>query len=181
MQVARRRLRTRRRGAGGGRRQPARRGVGGPAAAAHIAAMAPGTNIGAASPVGGQGADLGETVRSKAFEDAAVYYYTVSEMKSVGPTPENRLARVSGKLVPDSFVREEGSTRADFALADSEDAANRLAAAHEGVLPDLFFNEHSEIILEGRYHPDGVFVSENVIVKCPSKYVAVEDGEGDSG
>ena len=111
----------------------------------------------------------------QAFEDAAVYYYTVSEMKEIGPTPENRLARVSGKLVPDSFRRDEGSTRADFSLADSEDAAAILAAAHEGVLPDLFFNEHSEIILEGRYQPDGVFASENVIVKCPSKYVAVEE------
>ena len=117
----------------------------------------------------------------QAFEDAAVYYYTVSEMKEVGPTPENRLARVSGKLVPDSFHRAEGSTRADFALADSEDAANRLAAAHEGVLPDLFFNEHSEIILEGRYGHDGVFASESVIVKCPSKYVAAEEGAEEGG
>ena len=57
-------------------------------------------------------------------------------------------------------------------------AAENLAAAHNGVLPDLFFNEHSEIILEGRYHPDGVFVSQNVIVKCPSKYVAMEEETG---
>ena len=118
----------------------------------------------------------------QAFEGAAVYYYTVSEMEELGPTPENRLVRVSGKLVPDSFQRAEGSTRAEFALFDEADAAAaKLAAAHEGVLPDLFFNEHSEIILEGRYHPDGVFVSENVIVKCPSKYVAVEEGAEGSG
>lgn len=49
------------------------------AAAAHIAAMAPGTNIGAASPVGGQGEDLGETVRSKAFEDAAAMMRAIAE------------------------------------------------------------------------------------------------------
>ena len=40
------------------------------------------------------------------------------------------------------------------------------------VVPDLFFNQHSEIILEGSYGDDGVFYSESVIVKCPSKYVA---------
>ena len=112
----------------------------------------------------------------QALESAAVYYYTVAEMREMGPTPENRLVRVSGKLVPESFHRAEGSTRAEFALFDEADSATQLAAAHEGVLPDLFFNEHSEIILEGRYHPDGVFVSENVIVKCPSKYVAAEEG-----
>ena len=50
-----------------------------------------------------------------------------------------------------------------------------MTAMHQGVLPDLFFNEHSEIILEGSYGTDGVFQSENVIVKCPSKYVALEE------
>jgi membrane-bound serine protease (ClpP class) len=37
--------------------------------AGHAAAMAPGTTIGAASPVGGQGEDLGETLEAKIKED----------------------------------------------------------------------------------------------------------------
>ncbi len=111
----------------------------------------------------------------QAFDAATVYYYTVGEMNEVGPTDEGRMVRVSGKLVPDSFHRADGSTLAEFHLTDGE---QDMAAAHDGVLPDLFFNEHSEIILEGQYHPDGVFLSENIIVKCPSKYIAQEDETG---
>jgi membrane-bound serine protease (ClpP class) len=41
------------------------------AAAANIVVMAPGTNVGAASPVAAGGAELPETIKSKAMEDAA--------------------------------------------------------------------------------------------------------------
>ena len=111
----------------------------------------------------------------QAFSGAAVYYYTVGEINDIGPSPEGKTVRVSGKLEPESFHRAAGSTLSEFRLTDGSET---LAAAHEGVLPDLFFNEHSEIILEGSYDPNGVFKSENIIVKCPSKYVAAE---GDTG
>ena len=40
-------------------------------ASAHVAAMTPGTTIGAASPVGAGGTDLRETIKAKASQDAA--------------------------------------------------------------------------------------------------------------
>ena len=114
-----------------------------------------------------------------AFQSATVYYYTVSEMKEVGPTPDARLVRVSGKLIGSSFERESGSTVANFVLFDEADESEIMHANYQGVLPDLFFNDHSEIILEGTYGSDGVFSSQNVIVKCPSKYIALEE-EGET-
>jgi cytochrome c-type biogenesis protein CcmE len=107
-----------------------------------------------------------------AFDGATVYYYTVSEMRDQGPTPDGKMVRISGKLEPASFTRAEGSVLAEFDLTDGNIS---MTAMHQGVLPDLFFNKHSEIILEGSYGTDGVFQSENVIVKCPSKYVALEE------
>ncbi len=104
-----------------------------------------------------------------AFQSATVYYYTVGEIKERGPNPDGKIVRVSGKLEPESFLRKEGSTLAHFSLTDGADT---LPAAYDGVLPDLFFNEHSDIILEGHYGSDGSFSGENVIVKCPSKYIA---------
>jgi len=106
-----------------------------------------------------------------AFQSATVYYYTVGELNQLGPTPDGKLVRVSGKLVPTSFHRDDGSVLARFLLTDG---AETVEAVHAGVLPDLFFNEHSEIILEGGYAEGGVFESQNIIVKCPSKYVAVD-------
>ena len=61
-------------------------------------------------------------------------------------------------------------------LVDKEGGApERLAASYVGVMPDLFFNPHSEIILEGRYGPGNVFEAESILVKCPSKYQALEE------
>lgn len=48
-------------------------------AAAHVAAMAPTTNIGAASPVGSGGEDLPETIKSKATQDAAAFIRSIAE------------------------------------------------------------------------------------------------------
>ena len=106
-----------------------------------------------------------------AFQSATVYYYTVSELKDTETYTDDSMVRVSGKLVKDSFVREPDSIEAWFMLTDG---AETIEAVHIGILPDLFFNEHSEIILEGTYGDDKVFLSSNVIVKCPSKYVEVD-------
>ena len=104
-----------------------------------------------------------------AWDSAKVYYYTVSEIKEIGPTSEGQFVRVSGKLIDGTFERVENTTLASFILTDGTET---VQAIHQGIIPDLFFNEHSEIILEGRYTQDKVFRSKNIIVKCPSKYVA---------
>ncbi|MCH8109724.1 MAG: cytochrome c maturation protein CcmE [Chloroflexi bacterium] len=106
-----------------------------------------------------------------AFQSATVYYFTVSEMNDEGTTPQGRVVRVSGKLVPSSFFREDGSTIANFVLTDG---SQNLSAAHNGVLPDLFFNPHTEIILEGSFGPQRVFKADAIMVKCPSKYQSLE-------
>lgn len=47
-------------------------------AAGHIAAMAPTTNIGASSPVGGGGAELPQTIKDKATNDAAALMRSIA-------------------------------------------------------------------------------------------------------
>ena len=135
-----------------------------------------------------------------AFQGASVYYFTVGEALA-GNVQEGATVRVSGKLLPDSFCRETEGTVAHFALVDDNsvlqatydgilpdsfcretegtvahfslvDKSSVLQATYDGILPELFFNEHSDIVLEGSLNQDGVFNSDTIIVKCPTKYQA---------
>ena len=112
-----------------------------------------------------------------AFPGNALYFVTVSEFVGGEKYQDGRELRVSGKLVADSFQREAGGPVAYFRLVDKEGDSGgaTLQASYVGVMPDLFFNPHSEIILEGSYAPSGqVFEAESILVKCPSKYQSIE-------
>jgi len=109
-----------------------------------------------------------------AFPGNTLYYLTVDQLLADDTNLDGRSLRVVGKLVPDSFERVDGTTLANFALTDKGEV---LPSTYNGVFPDLFFNPHSDIILEGSYGDGGVFHTDTVIVKCPSKYQALGEGE----
>ena len=115
-----------------------------------------------------------------AFPGNTLYFLTVSEFMDKQEYQDGRVLRVSGKLLDGSFHRPQGSTSANFALIDSLNSSDRgLEARYVGVMPDLFFNPHSEIILQGSYGMDQIFDAETVLVKCPSKYQSMEDEYND--
>ena len=109
-----------------------------------------------------------------AFESASAYYLTVGELTAKGASIYDSNVRVNGKLVPASFERESGGTLVHFSLTDT-DGQETIRAVHNGLVPDLFFNEHSEILLEGTYGSNGLFDAQAIIVKCPTKYQSAED------
>ena len=109
-----------------------------------------------------------------AFSGSTSYYLTVDELHAFEGEKEGRSFRVKGKLEPESFVRADGSTKAAFTLTAG---GAELPATYVGVVPDLFFNPHSDIILQGRYDVHGTFETETVSVLCPTKYQALEDAQ----
>ena len=113
-----------------------------------------------------------------AFPGNALYFLTVSEFNNKATAQDGRTVRVSGKLVEGSFQREGNSLLSRFSIQDTTDeiAGEQLTATYQGVMPDLFFNSHSEIILEGSFGPQRVFEADAILVKCPSKYQSL-DGE----
>ena len=107
-----------------------------------------------------------------AFQSAQSFYLTVDELVELGPSGAAQAVQVKGRLVEDSFQREGGtSTLAHFLLSEN---GVQVDATYDGVLPDLFFNPHSEIVLGGTYEDGGLFVADRVYVKCPSKYQSLE-------
>ena len=112
-----------------------------------------------------------------AFPGNALYFMSVNEFMEREEAQDGRIVRVSGKLVDGSFQREANSINASFRLVDEGTglAGEILLASYVGVLPDLFFNPHSEIILQGSYGPGQVFETDTIFVKCPSKYQSLED------
>ena len=112
-----------------------------------------------------------------AFPGNALYFMSVTEFMAKEEAQDGRIVRVSGKLVDGSFLREENSTTTNFRLVDEGAgvAGQNLLASYVGVLPDLFFNPHSEIILQGSYGVGQVFQADTIFVKCPSKYRSLED------
>ena len=106
-----------------------------------------------------------------AFSSATLYYLTVDEAVAQRSELQGERFQVKGRLIPESFQRQDGSIMASFTL---EESGAELHASYNGVLPDLFFNEHSEIVLQGQLGPSDVFATEQVLVKCPSKYQSYE-------
>ena len=113
-----------------------------------------------------------------AFPGNTLFFLTVSEFTGSAEAQDGRVLKVSGKLVDGTFDRADGSLVSSFQLTDKDEATageSRLLASYSGVLPDLFFNPHSEIILQGSYGADEVFHADDILVKCPSKYRALEE------
>ncbi len=92
-------------------------------AAAHVAAMAPGTNLGAAHPVaiGPGGGD--ETLKKKAEEDAAAYIRSLARQRGRDPAWFERAVKESLSLAAEEAV-EQGVV--DFLAADLDELLERL-------------------------------------------------------
>ena len=105
-----------------------------------------------------------------AFEGATVDYLSVAQVYEGAPTADDRQVGVTGKLVQESYIRDADGLTARFSIKD-EDGVQHLDVVYSGEIGQVFFNDHSEIILQGQKMVDGSFNAENLTVRCPSKYL----------
>jgi membrane-bound serine protease (ClpP class) len=71
----------------------------------HIAAMAPGTNIGAAHPVQADGSDINETMEKKIVNDMASYGRSIADMKGRNAEWVEKAIRESVSVTAEEAVR----------------------------------------------------------------------------
>jgi membrane-bound serine protease (ClpP class) len=75
--------------------------------AAHVAAMAPGTNIGAAHPVAMPGTELTEVTEEKATSDAAAYARAIAEKRGRNAEWAEKAVRESASIIASEAVESQ--------------------------------------------------------------------------
>lgn len=104
------------------------------------------------------------------MQSTTVYYLTVSELRESGSSVRDRQVRVAGNVAPGSIEKLNGGLGLRFVVQD--DSGSFPVVYQGGPVPDIF-DEHVEVVVEGKLRPDGTFAADTLLAKCPSKF---EDG-----
>ncbi len=84
---------------------------------------------------------------------------------------ENLTLRFTIAHVPadNDLLEDEGGLAIALHQAVLDESRNRLEVVYYGVMPDLLQNE-AQAIMTGEVGEDGVFVADELLLKCPTKY-----------
>ena len=102
----------------------------------------------------------------QAFENAAVYYYTITEAASLEINGQK--IRIKGEVLQDTVTYDPQKPLLGFSLSDGH---SELPVKYERVMPDNF-GHAQEAILEGVLTETGLN-ADKLMLQCPSKYEGV--------
>ncbi len=118
-------------------------------------------------------------------ESTFQYYKTVEEFQTVASQAAGRSLRVHGYVSLDSIQRDLATKRVHFSVQnDPPHAGGEIGRPLPVVFlgldtPDLF-KDGAEVVVEGRLEDHGdkrIFLADNVLAKCPSKFEAKSETE----
>jgi cytochrome c-type biogenesis protein CcmE len=109
------------------------------------------------------------------------YFQTLEEFRAADV---GQAARVHGYVATGSIERDMASRTIRFAVVQDPPHAG-LADAGADALPVVYgtleapdmFKDGAEVVVEGRMGADAVFVADNVMAKCPSKFEAKQQAQ----
>lgn len=122
---------------------------------------------------------------------SAQYFLTVDELAQKGSSVQGRDLRISGAVIGDSIqydpqtltlkftvanipgdnkvIEQQGGLAAVLHQAVVDQNRQRLEVTYVGPKPDLLRDE-AQAIMTGKMGEDGVFVADELLLKCPTKY-----------
>ncbi len=116
------------------------------------------------------------------------YYQTLEELRSAEAPVSGQALRVHGYVADNSIRRDLAGKQVRFRVQNDPPHQARLGSSDISTLsvvyrsletPDLF-KDGAEVVVEGRLEGHGeeaIFVADNVLAKCPSKFQARSEGE----
>jgi len=94
-------------------------------------------------------------------------YTSVSDLKT--DNTQNKNVQLYGQVILDTIFFNNDSGITTFDITDGNQS---ISVTHKGMINNL---EHStEVVAIGEYN-NGLFQAEEVLVKCPSKYLVEEE------
>jgi cytochrome c-type biogenesis protein CcmE len=106
------------------------------------------------------------------MSSATAFYMTVDEVAEKKSEAIDKPLKMSGNIVGESIQWDPDRILLTFELEG--ESGERIPVTYEGIKPDTL-NDGWEAIVDGRLTPEGTFVASDLLVKCPSKYEALEE------
>ncbi len=106
--------------------------------------------------------------------DSRLYYHTPSELvaKAASDPDYHQVGvKVGGRVAPGTIDFDNRTLDLRFDVLDIEDGTTVFPVIYQGPLPETF-EEGVDVVVEGRFSPDGVFQATTVLTKCGSRYEA---------
>ncbi|MBW2272001.1 MAG: cytochrome c maturation protein CcmE [Deltaproteobacteria bacterium] len=118
-------------------------------------------------------------------ESTFQYYQSLEEFLAAETLPEGKSLRVHGYVALESIERDLEGRQVRFRVvndpphAAGDKSGRTLAVLYRSLeTPDLF-KDGAEVVVEGTFERQGdeaVFLADNVLAKCPSKFEANKPG-----
>ena len=102
-----------------------------------------------------------------------VYFLTPQELAAKGASGIDVPVRLGGQVKAGSVKWDEATRDLRFTVTDGKSDI----AVHSTGVPPQMFRDGMGVVVEGRYRPDGVFASSNLIVKHSNEYRPPKPGE----
>ncbi|MFQ6607095.1 MAG: cytochrome c maturation protein CcmE [Fidelibacterota bacterium] len=99
------------------------------------------------------------------FSEYELPYVTIKELQEDSFHQPDKRVKMGGNIVDGSRLETAGGWR--FELAQDNHSIPVLYS--QQTVPDMFHNEHVEVIVEGVYER-GEFHADNLLTKCASRY-----------